>query len=683
MAVVSVFSGLVGCIWLVLAGGSERLMRDWVIHNGIVAVGFGVIVWLVIRSQPRNAAIWVLAWTALSTGLFCLAVAASHQQLLGLGLERAFYSMTPSEFPNSVALLLNLSTWLYFPLFFAFSIAWLLFPDGRPPSPRWRWLNWAMVISVLIAIVSVMWAFRPSGTVVYSTATDTEGTFRDLGVVAGLASFAMIGLIPVCIAGLVVRFRRSSGQERMQFRWVVWAAVVSGVVMLPAITYSIVTRVDSVRWPMAVALVLLIGSYGVAIGRYRLYDVDLVISKTFVYGTLAIFITAVYIAIVVGIGYLVGAHDEPSPWLGIIATVVIAIAFQPLRRQLQRAANRIVYGRRATPYEVLSAFAQRVDAVDPDVLSQIARSLVEGTTASAASVLLRRGEGLTEMASWSNEPGGKEAVQEQSSPIVHDGEELGILKLAIPSGQPFPDPDRHLLDQVAAGLGLALRNLLLTEDLRARVEQLRESRKRIVTVQDHTRRRLERDLHDGAQQRLVALKIKIGIARTMAGAVGLDDVREVLDALRSDADFAIDAVRDFARGIYPPLLESDGLSAALTPHVRSSPIPTSLEVSNIGRYSREIEATVYFCVLEGLQNAIRHSNATAIAVTLEEVAGELSFSVRDDGTGFDPSELPTESGLINLVDRLDAIAGSLVVETAPGLGTTVVGRIPIVETVSS
>ncbi|MGB8362676.1 MAG: ATP-binding protein, partial [Acidimicrobiia bacterium] len=248
--------------------------------------------------------------------------------------------------------------------------------------------------------------------------------------------------------------------------------------------------------------------------------------------------------------------------------------------------------------------------------------------------------------------------------------------LGVSPGQPFPEPDQRLLEQVAAGLGLALRNLLLTEDLRARVGELAASRRRIVSVQDETRRKLERDLHDGAQQRLVALKIKLGIGSSMAGKAGLPEIKALIDGIRDETDHTIETVRDFARGIYPPLLEAEGLGAAVSAQARKMQIPVTVQAAGLGRFSRDQEAAVYFCVLEALQNAMKHSKARSVQVVITGENDELGFVVRDDGIGFEQGEADG-SGLINMSDRLDALGGVLEMGTAPGRGTEIRGRLPI------
>jgi signal transduction histidine kinase len=259
--------------------------------------------------------------------------------------------------------------------------------------------------------------------------------------------------------------------------------------------------------------------------------------------------------------------------------------------------------------------------------------------------------------------------------VTHDGERLGALTLSFPRGQAPTPIDERLLGELAAGMGLALRNSVLTESLRGRIEELRESRRRIVAVQDQTRRQLERDLHDGAQQQLVALKVKLALARRLAANGAAPRTAEVLEGLNAEAEGAIQSMRDFARGIYPPLLESEGLAAAVLAHARKCPIPVSVDKGGVGRFPQPVETTVYFCIVEALQNTVKHARASSAHVALAEADGQVTFTVTDDGTGFDPTG-PRGHGLTNIADRLDANGGSLHIDTGPGHGTTITGHIP-------
>jgi signal transduction histidine kinase len=233
------------------------------------------------------------------------------------------------------------------------------------------------------------------------------------------------------------------------------------------------------------------------------------------------------------------------------------------------------------------------------------------------------------------------------------------------------DPTREkLVRDVAAQAGLILRNEKLIDDLRA-------SRQRLVAAQDEERRRLERNIHDGAQQQLVALAVK---QRLAASLVGRDEtrLRSLLTDLQSETNEALEDLRDLARGIYPPLLADKGLSAALESQARKSPIPVRVEADQIGRFPQETEAAVYFSTLEALQNVAKYAEASEATVRLAQVNGTLAFEVADDGIGFDPAAASRGSGLQGIADRLAALGGEVTIRSAPGAGTTVAGRLPIV-----
>jgi signal transduction histidine kinase len=208
------------------------------------------------------------------------------------------------------------------------------------------------------------------------------------------------------------------------------------------------------------------------------------------------------------------------------------------------------------------------------------------------------------------------------------------------------------------------------------IEELRESRRRIVAAQDERARRLERDIHDGAQQQLVALNVKM---RLLEPLVERDPgkARELVGQLQTETTEALENLRDLARGIYPPLLADKGLAAALEAQSRKAIVPVRIEPDGVGRYPQEIESTVYFCVLEALQNVGKYANAHEVTVRLREIGGELAFEIRDDGVGFDPSAVGHGSGLRGMADRVEAVGGTFELSSAPGRGTTIGGRLPV------
>jgi signal transduction histidine kinase len=270
------------------------------------------------------------------------------------------------------------------------------------------------------------------------------------------------------------------------------------------------------------------------------------------------------------------------------------------------------------------------------------------------------------------------------APVAHSGELLGLLVVVRRAEEWFSEEDERVLAELARQVGLALHNVRLDsalqaslDELRHKAEELQASRARIVAAADAERRRIERNLHDGAQQRLVALAVKLGLARRLADADPAQ-TRGMLDELREELKDAVDELRNLAHGIYPPLLMDQGLAAALGSAAQRATIPTRVEAGSLGRYPSEVEAAAYFCCLEALQNAMKHAGPEAsVAVRVWEEAGALRFAVTDDGAGLDPAAKATGTGFVNMRDRLGAIGGSLQVESAPGAGTSILGVIPV------
>jgi len=350
----------------------------------------------------------------------------------------------------------------------------------------------------------------------------------------------------------------------------------------------------------------------------------------------------------------------------------------------------MVYGKRATPYEVLSEFAEHMAGTYSleDVLPRMARILGEGTGARRARVWLRLGDELRPAAGW-GEPGGDDhplpslggdlpAVPGASRVVAvrHEGDLLGALTVTKPPSEPLTASEAKLVDDLAAQAGLVLRNVRLTEELRANLEDLRASRQRLVVAQDEERRKIERNIHDGAQQQLVALAVKLNLTEQL---VHRDPERavELLSQLKAESGDVLENLRDLARGIYPPLLADQGLVAALRSQARKSPVPVSVDADGIGRFSQDTEAAVYFCTLEALQNVAKYAEARSATVGLAVVEDSLTFTVRDDGVGFDPGATGYGTGMQGMADRLAALGGELRVTSAPGSGTLVEGRVPI------
>jgi signal transduction histidine kinase len=260
--------------------------------------------------------------------------------------------------------------------------------------------------------------------------------------------------------------------------------------------------------------------------------------------------------------------------------------------------------------------------------------------------------------------------------VRHQGELLGALSLNKRAGEALTPVEDSLLAHLAAQAGLVLRNVGLTADLQVRLAELRASRQRLVSAQDEERRRLERNLHDGAQQHLVAIKVKLGLVE-MLSAKDPDRARATLVQLKEDADDALETLRDLARGIYPPLLADKGLAVALESQARKATVPVTVAADGLGRYPQEIEAAVYFCCLEALQNLQKYARAAHAEIRLRTGEGRLHFEVDDDGVGFDVATTTKGSGLTNMIDRLDALGGEVQAISSPGNGTRLCGSLPV------
>ena len=560
----------------------------------------------------------------------------------------------------------------------------LLFPDGHLPSRRWAPFMW--VAFALLAFLFVGLAFA---TKTLTGSVDSAQVNNPLYISAidrfeipdGVISIALLVVLIGSVGSLVVRFRRARGDERQQIKWValavgllIFSFALSEVLLELGIETDLVDSIVS-----GIAFVSIPVSIGVAVLRFHLYELDVVVKKALVAGALAVFVVVVYGALVWAFG-AVASGRESSASLFVIA-LLLGLAFRPVARFARRIADRFVYGRRATPYEVLTEFSERIgDAyATEDVLGRMAQILGEATGAERARVWLVVGGRLVPEAAWPRQAGLGDALAvrgdrvsvpgETAVEVSEAGELLGALSVAMPANDPMTPAKQRLIHDLASQGGLVLRNVRLVEELRA-------THRRLVTAQDHERRRLERNIHDGAQQQLVALSVKTRLARDLTPR---DPAKaaDMLTQIDGEIQTALEDLRDLARGIYPPLLADKGLEAALDAQARRSAVPISVRADGVGRYPPEVEAAVYFSCLEALQNVAKYADASAASVTIAQSNGDLTFEVEDDGRGFDTTSTVYGTGLQGIADRLSALHGELAIRSEPGTGTRVRGRIEV------
>ena len=415
-----------------------------------------------------------------------------------------------------------------------------------------------------------------------------------------------------------------------------------------------------------------------------------------VVGGLVVFVVAVYVAVVLGGGALTGQTRSPDAGLSILATAVVALLFDRVQAWLNALATRVARGGRSSPYDALSRFSSSVSGAyaAEELPARMAMVLAEGTGAARAEVWLSVSGALKLAATWPPSAPAASTPPEASGkagqvgdgrwvqPVTHRGELLGVLRLQERAGQPLTPVEEQLFAGLAGQAAIALRGARLraelagqVAELSARAVDLRASRERLVDTQDDERRRLERDIHDGAQQHLVALAVNLRLAETLA-ARSPQRAADVLIGQVTAARQAIDTLTELSRGIYPRLLADDGLPAALSAAAAASPVPVRLSAQTTGRYAPSIEAALYFCTLEALQNVAKHADARRVHVTLRERGELVEVLVEDDGRGLGEDAVVEGTGLASMRDRLDAVGGRLYVAPAPTGGVAVRGLVP-------
>ena len=635
--------------------------------------------------------------------------------LLGIGAGQAIMSLASAyavlgithpgtlPVPELVGLL---AEWSFVPVLTGLGFMLLLFPSGSLPSPRWR--PFAGLGLLATALTMIGFVVRPR-LVALPSPGDTSLMFENplgirslgpvlstvlIGTINGLAVLGTV-IVAAAFVSLAVRYRSGGREVRQQIKWIALAAAVVAASQLVALLALAATGDASnpvtVTAYVVVPVTALFGIPAIitlAILKYGLYQIDVIINRAVQYGLLSAALTGVYAGIVVGIGTLAGYAGGPV--LTIAAAVTIALLFQPLRRRAQRFANRLVYGKRATPYQALSDFAgDMAGQLDlTEAVDKMVSVLAGATGADRAEAWIRVGTELRPAAVWPHGSPSSTAValgadgklpafggESRAAAVQHGGELLGALSLQKPRNEPLTSTEDELLRHLASQAGLVLRNAALTAELQATIDELRASRRRLVGAQDAERRKIERNLHDGAQQQLIALTIQLSLLEESAGDPGT--VRELAPAVRDGLRAALDDLRDLARGIYPPLLADQGLVPALQAQARKATLPVEIEADGVGRYPQDTEAAVYFCTLEALQNITKYAGASRATVGLSYSGGSLQFTVTDDGAGFDTATARHGSGLQGMADRLAALGGTFRISSQPGRGTALSGALPV------
>ncbi len=514
--------------------------------------------------------------------------------------------------------------------------------------------------------------------------------------------------------------RRTRGEGRRLMHWVASGMAVGVEIVLVASTLRVLAGWPEVLVIATVAAVPIPLTLLLDTSRRLQGFADRLLFRAVSVVGLTALVVAIYILVVLGLGRKPTHGERMLLVLSILAAGISSLLYVPARTRLAGFASRLAYGARQAPDDVLRSFGARLSRAIPleELLLQLAeslRSVLElqvaeiwtgsggmlervvsdpdrgpaslRLTSSEESVVARsRVSGPTRLGVWLPRLlAGRGDALVHATPITHAGELLGLIVVErAAESEPFDEEVEEVFVELARRAGVALHNVRLDSQLQASLDELRRqadelkaSRARVVSAADAERRRIERDLHDGAQQYLVGVAVNLAVARHLADT-DLEQAKVILDELRETVQGAMEEFRNLSHGIYPPLLQDRGLAEALANAARRASIPTRVDADGARRYDPTVEATVYFCCLEALQNAAKYAGEGARAtVRVWEDEGGLLFEVADDGSGFDPARGGLGAGLTNMQDRVGAIGGNLRIESAPGGGTRVVGAIPL------
>ena len=648
---------LVPVAWLeYLARGNDDLFQGWgwFGFSSLAALSTaGVGCFLAVR-RPANAVGWLLVaigftWVAGGLG----------DVYGGYGLLVAHDGM-----PGALAVAsLSRYTW---PVLFALLVLTVVcFPEGRPASRLRRLVALgAVATTTVICTVGIL-----SNDEFDPPLERLTPAFQLLGPGWGVVRIiAIFGLFACLLAGwgdIVLRLRRARGVERRQLLCFGYVALLLPLSLGLCLVLKSALGVGeaAIGVTIAAAIVLLPVSTAIAILRYRLYAIDRVVNRTLVYGVLTALLGAAYLVLVVSLTALIATvASDPSPLAIALATVAVTAAFLPLRARVQRVVDRRFARRRFAAVSMVEEFAVRLrhDREPPERIGAVLAEALRDPSLVVAFPRLRGDEWL--------DPYGAPAkgTHACATTVVGPAGEPTALLLH----DPVLDEDPDVLGAVSAAARLPLEIARLRVEVRGQLEDVRASRARIVAAGDAERRRVERDIHDGAQQRLVALALTLQVARRTHETL---DVAELLDRTAAELSAAVEDLRELARGVYPAVLREDGLAEALRALARRTPLPVDVE-ADLPRLPAGIEAAAYFLASEAVTNAVRHAAATHIEIAAEVSDDRLLVVVVDDGAGgADPGR---GSGLAGLADRLAALGGAMRIESTPGAGTRVIGELP-------
>jgi signal transduction histidine kinase len=628
-----IFGGIGGGAWLMLG------------------LAFATVGALIVSRLPGHGVGWLFSGLGLLIALTMLSYSYAIWGLYAQGGEVPGITVTALGWGQAVVPLIGLSL--------------LLFPDGRLPSRGRRPVGVISAVAILGFVVAAL--LRPGPLdAPFERVTNplgVPGLRAAMDALTGtgwLLTFVLLGL---GVRTLVLRLRGARRDERQQLKWVLTVSTVVGAVAVVVMGSWMISSEDD-QWRMAVwggVFIVFPLATGIAILRHRLYDIDVVINRALVYGALTLLLGAIYTAIALLLGVALGSGSAPATGA---ATFAVALAFRPLRARLQDEVDRRFNRARYDALHRVAAFLEQVRAgtAAPDGVEQLLRDVL-GDARLELHFLLPDGGGYVDVRGGPavDAPGDAR----ERTPIERAGTQLGMV-LHDPGAQERPDLQRRVVE--AAGLAIEIARL--RTELRRQLDEVAASRARIVAAGDAERRRIERNLHDGAQQRLVSIGLALRHAQHELAPEA--PARQTLEGALAEIGDAIGELRELARGLRPPQLDA-GLAPALQELASRAAMPVAVDAS-AERFPDGVETTAYFIACEALTNATKHAHASRVLLSAQRRNGSLVICVADDGVG---GAAPADgTGLSGLRDRIGAHGGTLRIESERGAGTRLIAELP-------
>jgi len=627
------------------------------------AVSFGAVGPIIALKRPDLRIGWLLCAVAVATAIppfttqYARYVLVTHPGALSAGRLAAW--LTVWDWPLGYALVLA-------------GIA-LLFPDVQVLSRRERTVAWAAVAAAALMMAGNAVSSRPNQALPQIPNPYALPGADGIGRAAQAAgTLLLLAAMIAAFAILAARYRHGGERQRQQLRWFLLAfAGLVAAEILPFIGGVFTGQARSpavLGWTEAAAVPWLTVAIAVAVLRHQLYEIDVLVNRTLVYVTMSVLVAGAYVLIV---GYLAGQLDVHGTGVALVITGLVAVAFHPVRERVQRAVNRLLYGRRDEPYAALSELGRRLETTlsAGAVLATIAASVREALRVPYAVISLTGAGGALGTAE-SGEP----APVVVRLPLAFGPEQVGELAVAArQAGEQLTAADRRLLADFARQAGVAAHAVRLTTDLEA-------ARKRLVTAREEERRRLRRDLHDGLGPHLASQALTLDAARDLLHK-DPDAADSLLAELRAQTQQAVADIRRIVNDLRPPALDDRGLVEALREHATSY-TRTGLQVcvaapAELPPLPAAVDLAAYRIAAEAVTNAARHAGARQCTISLAADAqdGHMTLEVRDDGCGMPVSYQPG-LGLASMQARASELGGVCRIKSRPGAGTVVTAELP-------